>query len=344
MEFSVQLKHMKNITTLVVIALLGFSQTAIAASDYLLELGGVKGESTRAPALTPTVTGVATPPPPPVETTAGLDAFIKIDGVDGETKNPPPPPPPPQPLETGDPTLNLLKPSSTSSEPKKANVEVNWKVEEGEKARSGGKVNIAVGDVDGDGMGEHMLPEPTPAQAVYIKLGDVKGEGMGVTEQTGFSLRAKELRESDEKTRAEVLALAPTSTDTIRDGNDLALFILREATLDPTIDSVDIASGTIAIEHQAEGKFLGLFTMSYRERIEVDAEGQVRVARPWFSFLVNEDVDEEDIAAVVREKKEKPIQIESWSFGASNAGMYKAISDVLKTKHVTAKNSVGNIR
>jgi hypothetical protein len=44
-------------------------------------------------------------------------------------------------------------------------------------------------------------------------------------------------------------------------------------------------------------------------------------------------------------KKEKSIQIESWSFGASQTGQaFSMISNVLKTKHDTVKNSIGNVR
>jgi hypothetical protein len=108
------------------------------------------------------------------------------------------------------------------------------------------------------------------------------------------------------------------------------------------------------METESSGKLFGVIPISFKSKILVepgtgDGEPSVSMELPWYSFLVNENVDKDDIeeAAAKEKKKPKPkesINIESFSFGASNAGMYRAISNVLKSKHDTVKNSVGNAR
>lgn len=108
---------MRRILLLAALVLIPYA-AADAATDYYLKLGGVEGETTSAPAPatrtveplraetagTPdepgsaAVTGTVTTAPQE----ASVDAFLKIDGVEGEAK--------------------------------KGNVEMQWKVEEGEKA------------------------------------------------------------------------------------------------------------------------------------------------------------------------------------------------------------------
>jgi hypothetical protein len=378
-----KLNTMKKITIVsCAVGTLLFVQPAFAASDYLLKLDGVDGESTKNGATTeePSVAAPVAMPIRAIETEAvacTMDARQCPDGTYvGRTGpkcefvcptttgrvTPPATPTNPTPTPAGDPDFDLLKTSPLPTTPvnsRKGNVDAGWKVEEGESAMGEGnthKGEIEIlsadgksADLDGDGMEDLVFSEPTATQSIYMKLGDIKGEkegkmappteeGKEIRKNITINLRAKELRGADEKTKADVLALAPTSTEAVRTGNDLALFILRDAMENPTIDSVDIVGDKIVIEHQAQGKFLGLFKMSYRGRAEVDTEGNVHVTLPWYSILINEDIDEEDIALVAKEKKkEKPMQIESWSFGASQAGMYVKISELLKEKYDIAK-------
>lgn len=93
-----------------------------AGTDYLLELGGVEGESTKGNASSADgrdVTGAGEE--------GRTDAYLKIDGVEGEAGNT----------------------ASSSASPKpKGNVEYEWKVEEGESAAVPGvepdEIDVAV--------------------------------------------------------------------------------------------------------------------------------------------------------------------------------------------------------
>lgn len=95
---------------------------SLAASDYLLKLDGVDGETkpARATTVEPARTPATTVAPPATGGTEAGSMYIKIDGVDGE-----------------------------SEDGKKGNVDMQWKVEEGEKSAAPGVEPDEI-DYDGD--------------------------------------------------------------------------------------------------------------------------------------------------------------------------------------------------
>ncbi len=365
---------------LVVLAFMfSMPQLVLGASDMYLKIEGVEGE-------TKVVTEASVSPTAmPVRANSGVvactaDAKMCPDGsavgrmgpscefapcpstsMPGATGNPevkvPPPPPPPRPSGDPDFDLGVVAPNPASPLYEERNstesplYESNQMTPGSTGASDGGKVNIAVGDVDGDGRAELVVHDldrdgvrdvaiAELSRAGYIKIDGVDGEAQVATGSARLTIDVHAFRQSGG-------IQAPSSATTSDNLTSLTEQILSDATTIPTMQSVVIESGAIEITHEAQGRFLGIFRMSYSERVRVTSDGEVRVTLPWYSLLVNEDIDADVYAeATAQKKKDKPkeMQIESWSFGASQAGMYKAISDVMKAKHDTLKNSVGNIR
>lgn len=265
---------------------------------------------------------------------------------------------PPVKLPPGDPDFDLLRVAPEGGArggPVDDGVILLNKDEE-----SSGGVNIAVGDLDGDGLEDLIVSEPAGRAAGFIKFDGVDGEsndspsdaskGKNIRKNITVNLRAADLRDADEETKREVLSRVPTTTDAVLTGDDLALFILSEAASDPAMEQVSFNFEKIEMKHRAKGKLFGFIPITFTERVEVDTSegtepGTVKVKLPWYGFLVNEDVRPEEVEAEAKKGHKEWIDVESWSWGMSQrAAMFQSISNVLKTKHDTAKNSIGNMR
>lgn len=293
---------------------------AYAASDYLLKLDGVKGETTKTTTAEPThATEVTTTNTPETEVkrttttnTAGTaarptdtqevsaDVSIKVGGVKGESK--PTPGVEPDEIDVAidgkplTPDTAVLLGSGSGGTEKGGKVEHEWKVEEGE--------SVAVSAV--------------------------------------------EVRGWDPAKKQEFLA-AKKSFAEIKSQQDLQNFARGVLLEDENIKDVQFNPKELQVEYKATGKLLGLIPMSFTERViasgEDGADVDIKVKLPWYGFLLSPDVDPEEIAKAAKDKHKETIEINSWSWGASNAGaLFSSISNVLKTKHDTVKNSISNVR
>ena len=214
---------------------LSFSPFAQGATDAYLKIDGIKGETTSAPPRATTSSSVAAPKD---EQEGQTDAFLKIKGIEGETE------------ETK----------------KKGNVEYDWKVEEGQKVMV---------------EGEAVAPD------FSILLG---GGGRGTSE---------EAVEEVEKM--------------LTDG-------AKEEGL--PVEQISLNFEKIQTKLSTEMKFLGLFPLSTKATVEIDAEGRVKVKFPWWAGVSSDKEDKEKLGERV----------------------YTTLSNVMKTKHDTIKNSINNVR
>ncbi|MEK7660396.1 MAG: hypothetical protein AAB343_04300, partial [Patescibacteria group bacterium] len=87
------------------------------------------------------------------------------------------------------------------------------------------------------------------------------------------------------------------------------------------VQSVLINSEKVETKVEHRVKLLALFSVNTTATVEIDANEQVKVKFPWWAFLAS-GKDKEGVGDRV----------------------FTAISNVLKTKHDTVKNSIGNIR
>jgi len=200
---------------------------AQAAADYYLKIDGVEGETKTSAAPTRAETGtsreegsvttspttetgsVAAPATDPQE--ASLDAFIKIDGVEGESE-------------------------------KKGNVEVQWKVEEGESARPGSEgLEIAA-------EAEALTPD--------------------------FSILLGGGSDDDESAREARSRVA-----------DILLQGMQEG--DMSAEQVSMNFEKITTRVRQGLKLFGLIPVSALATVEIDAEERVTVKFPWWAFLAS---------------------------------------------------------
>lgn len=224
----------------------------------------------------------------------------------------------------------------------KGKVEVTWKVEEGEKltpvfleldgvpgesdeeaaARANDRLRTA-GPVDG-----------WPAGGVQIAVGDVNGL----------------TNEQKQSFLATVKGWAEVKSE--QDLQNFALGVMIHD--DRPAETLSLNYEKIKFSHKVPSKFLGIFNSSLPAETEVDHQYRVKVKMPWYSFLFSKVVSAAELESEIdaklaadtaqEDKRHKDwINVESVNFNAQ-AQALQTISNVLKTKHDTAKNSISNVR
>lgn len=281
-----------------------------ASTDYYLKIEGVDGESTKSEPPRTTTTGSVQSSGGTTE--ASADYYLKLDGVPGESK----------------PTPGVER------------EEIGITNDDGDQETNFGVLldSGSSDDDDGDGAGED---ERTASK------GNVE-YGWKVEEGKRISVEARELRGLGEEEKQEFLSEVKAFAE-LQSEQDLENFARGILLEDERLLEVQFNPKELSVSRQASGKLLGFIPVTYKERVvasgEDGAEVEIEVKLPWWGFLLSPDIKPEELAAEAKKKHKDTIEIDSWSWGASNAGsLLKAISDVLKTKHDTAKNSVSNVR
>ena len=256
---------------------------------------------------------------------------------------------------------------------KKGNVEINWKVEEGQKLVP---VFLEIGGIEGEATetsaNDRLVNAgPStgwPAGGVYVASGDVNGL---TTEQKQAFLATV-------KTWAEVKSE--------QDLQNFAVGVMMQEA--QPAESLSLNYEKIKFTYNMPAKWLGIIPASYKAEVSIDKGdnenwdfGRVKVKFPWYSFLMRKGTSMKELTQVLQQEAEAKkkgnvefewkveegqkgaeaeaeitadtsaseagkdhkdeIEILSWSFGAR---AMQTISNVLKTKHDTVKNSIGNIR
>ncbi len=260
---------------------------------------------------------------------AASTGYIKIEGVDGEsTKSTVEP-------QTTDIQVSPYRPAPVEEAKPTPGVEPD-------------EIDYTDDDDDGDGL--------TPDTAVLLGGGSDDAEakkgnvdyGWKVEEGENISVSAVEVRGWDPEQKQEFLQEVKTFAE-LQSGQDLENFAKGVLLEDENIEDIEFRTNGLEVAYKATGKLLGFIPHTFTERVVAEGEDgqdiEVKVKLPWYSFLLSPDVDPNEIANEAKKKHKEVIHIESWSFGASNAGTFLVIlSDILQTKHDTVKNSINNIR
>lgn len=272
---------------------------------------------------------VVAPEPGPQE--ASTDYYLKIEGVDGE-----------------------------SSEKKKGNVEMSWKVEEGTKAASiePDEIDIKLGEAEAAG-GVFIKFDDVPGEAsggVNVASGDVDGDGrasIGEQIQDAIKVDGVTVRGWDPEKKKAILGIVPANPEALKSEKELALFAASIADADPQMEQISLNYTKIEIRYNSSGKLFGIIPIVLTQTVAAELDQEtglpvVSVTLPWYAFLASKDVSPKEIeeeAAKGTDKHKGTIEIDSFSWGHTQMGsMAMSLSNILKTKHDTAKNAIGNVR
>ena len=122
--------------------------------------------------------------------------------------------------------------------------------------------------------------------------------------------------------------------------------IKKETDNNLEINSAQIMEDNVNLNYLAPAKFLGFIPMSMGLNISSDSKGLVKVEFPWYKFLVKTDFSNiaELINGVLQNNQTNLEFLKSQDSKSRQIGIFMAISNILKAKHDTVKNSINNIK
>lgn len=330
----------KTLPAIALLALLPLA-SAHAATDYLLELGGVEGESTAsAPTTSPeravTTTAVDDPARPrttSVTTSASgvvgkpfvLDAsrsaddgtirtftWTQVSGPTAVLSNAKSATPSFTPSVAGTYVFELSVTDSTgaSSVTQVSSVAVR-------DAASGADAPSTVGSVD-------ARPTPQPGSVdVFMEIEGVKGETTKGAEPPSPPLEVAPEPAGLTPDFSILLGGGSSDDEESAAGRRHAANILLQGAQEEGLpaESISLNYEKITAKVGAPVKMFGIIPATVTATVEIDTVLRVRVRYPWWTFLAT---GRDDVALGER--------------------VFTTLSNVLKTKHDTIKNAIGNVR
>lgn len=215
-------------------------------------------------------------------------------------------------------------------------------------------------------------PPPRSSRDVYLNIKDIEGESAagpaileidtvrgelpensspdsadklkksGLADDWPISADVTDVRHWDLEKKQEFMASVKTEAE-VRSGQDLENFARGILLKDENIELVEADKEKVKIAYKMPARFLGVFRTSITTRVEAARNGEVKVSLPWYVFLFKKLVSMGEIESEVRASLPEVGDEVLVSF-ESQARAMTALSNIMKTKHDTVKNSIGNIR
>jgi len=215
------------------------------------------------------------------------------------------------------------------------------------------------------------------SRAVFVKYDDIKGESSDESsaesslnsqldsEEATRSSKPKEIVVVGSKVRAfnvPQLVLpgetAAHSFDVFFDvevsasDEDLELYAVSVAQADEKIKNITITNEKVGLRYKTQLRLFGFLPVTVSELIEVslsegDEYGRVKVQFPWWHVFGRKIVKPVDLQLSIEEELseiDRPSETISFSFQKFQAQMLQTISNVAKTTHDTAMNSIRNLK
>src|SRR3989338_903228 len=164
------------------------------------------------------------------------------------------------------------------------------------------------------------------------------------------SASAVEVRGWDPKQKQEFLATVKVHAE-VQSEQDLENFAKGILINDENVEEISSDEDSVEVRYRVPAKFLGFFETTLPVTVVAKkAQGElgegVRVHFPWYRFLfgVPDEVSETSLEISVSSAVIADLDSDGALDFAVSARLYSAISNILKTKHDTVKNSINNIR
>lgn len=90
---------------------------------------------------------------------------------------------------------------------------------------------------------------------------------------------------SVDRADAQISVGANMQADAVRTESDLRAFAESTLGTHDSVEKVDVGSDHVSLVFKEDARILGIVPVTMTSRIVADAQGEVRVERPWYSFL-----------------------------------------------------------
>ena len=135
------------------------------------------------------------------------------------------------------------------------------------------------------------------------------------------------------------VVLDPTSITSLE---ELEAFAANLANQDSNIKLIKLTSESIELDYQYEGRLFGVFPIKAWTRAFIGNDNRVKLKNPWYDIFIKKSIkyelsdSESDLSKLQIQGLQNELQKQAWSL--------QLISNIMKTKHDTVKNSINNIR
>jgi hypothetical protein len=351
-----------------------YSWTQVAGP--IVKFSGQSGENL---SFTPTVAGTYVFDLVATDAT-GLTSVVKksqfiVDGAPPSVKTTPPPPPP---SPSGDPDFDLLQvapsPVSVSDMNRDGVVDVVTKTappppppsSSGLRGSDSGVSELSdtraqtIPTVTNEGR--DRAPETSVAldgsisgdpdfDMLNISVGGDDLEKFRAEVSSGNETNKVTVRGWDPKKKEEIIG----RPEEVKTSDDLKMYVEAVALNDEAIKDIRINKDVIEVESRESGKLFGFIpvhmtrTVSVKYSLADSSEDPVDVEFSWWHVFVKKPESASDITKEIKTelyllKMEDMKRVRSESAISSHARTLQLLSNVLKTKHDTAKNSISNVR
>ena len=230
----------------------------------------------------------------------------------------------------------------------KGNVEMEYKVEQGESASEPDDTAVTEGNAE-------------ISQYNETDLDFVRARGSSI------SADAVEVRGWDEQRKADFLREVKKHAE-IQSGQDLENFARGVLLRDENVDEVELGEDDVRMDYRLPAKFLGIFPALIRARTTVqtnqadetnsDKFGRVKIKFVWYHVFFRKFVSEDELEQEINdevlvafenngsqaEADDRPVETLSLNYGKIQAEVLDILGSVMQRAHETAKNSINNLK
>ena len=201
-------------------------------------------------------------------------------------------------------------------------------------------VKSAIGDLDRDGLNDAEVYKKVESGEINVQ---VSSEAKRAAEKADVgTVRAGVIvRGWDSREKVDMPGRGPV----------MAAQVLEEkgreiAKRDENIRRVLATKESVEIDYSHPGRLFGFFDITYRVRYSMDKEGRVKVRFPWYRFMLRDASGDlaKSVEYVFQNNETNLDFLKLQDDVLRQTQALQTLSSVLKTKHDTVKNSIGNIR
>lgn len=244
--------------------------------------------------------------------------------------------------QTGSVKLELSADSATSSKAK-GNVEMQYKVEEGQKTGTALLEIEATGEASKASTTDAgVLPQVTNVEPQTSR----NASDFRLSE--AVSISAVTVRGWDATKKQEFLATGKTHAQ-VQSDQDLERFAEGVLLKDEAIENIDYDDTHITVFYKGKAKLFGFIAFPYTHHVTIDTDAQasdrVIIQLPWYRFLLKTGIDAESMETAIAVDLRGELSSNDVSARISAyANALSTVATVLKKKHEIAKNTIGNVR
>jgi len=157
-----------------------------------------------------------------------------------------------------------------------------------------------------------------------------------------ISVQAVEVRGWDTKQKKEFLTTVKTHAE-VKSEQELGNFAKGVFLKDENVKAIATEEDVVQIDYNMPVKLFGIFNSSLKVHVNTDAKGQTKVKYPWYKFLFKKLVSASELKDSVEAALPEVDDEVSLGF-EQQANIIQTISNILKTSHDSAMNSVRNMK